>query len=257
MAVLSFDIDQGSGDWDRLRLRIPTASRFSDILTPKTMKMSASRKRYAVEIICARLMNWQPKSLETIEQIEAGRQKEPFAVAQLEEIREVQTRKIGLIRTNDLRFGASPDRVVMDGDRVAITVECKAPTIPMQMNYALMAELAKLEPVNNEVEAYRCQRQGQMKIAECDEAIFFSYHERMPPVYVRNHRDEPFIKRLTEALEQFDDELCVLEEKARSLGAYQAFTELVTPAEAAYDEQQDIATLGKIIDGDMPLAWGG
>jgi hypothetical protein len=49
---------------------------------------------------------------------------------------------------------------------------------------------------------------------------------------VETGRDEVMIKKLSDALEQFSDELEALTEKARSLGMFQAFAEIVTPAEA-------------------------
>jgi hypothetical protein len=231
MPKIEWDIDQGSLDWYKLRATVPTASRFSDIITPKQMKMSASRKKYACQIIAARLLNWQADSLEKIEHIAAGKENEPLAVAQLELIREIETRKVGFVRTNDLRFGASPDRVMMNGDLIQISIECKCPTIPVQFEYLLAAELAAMEPQSSDAEVYKCQRQGQLFVCEADEAIFYSYNERMPAVYVRDHRDEAFIKKLTAALEQFSDELDALEERALSLGAYQAFAEILPPAE--------------------------
>lgn len=240
MAKIDWNLDQGSVDWYKLRATVPTASRFSDIITPKTLKMSASRKRYACEIIAARLMRWQADSLEKIEHIAAGKRNEPIAIAQLELIREVECQRVGFVRTNDLRFGASPDRVVMDGDDIQITVEAKCPTIPVQMEYLLEAELADMEPKSDKTEVYRCQRQGQLYIAEADEAIFYSYNERMPAVYVRDHRDEPFIKKLASALEQFSDELCMLEERARSRGAFQAFAEILSPGDIAVPSEVDM-----------------
>lgn len=234
MPVIDFTIDQNSVDWMKIHSSIPTASRFSDIITPKRMEMSATRKRYACEIIAARLLNWQPVSLDKIEHIEAGKRNEPIAVAQLELIRDVETRRVGIIRTNDLRFGASPDRVVMKGDAVEITVECKCPTIVTQLNYLLREDLAAMKPPSPDVEVYKCQRQGQLFIAEADEAIFYSYNERMPAVYERTHRDEPFIRKLKDALEQFSDELEALDAKARSLGLYQAFEEMKPPIEAEH-----------------------
>lgn len=252
MPRIDWTIDQGSVDWYKLRATVPTASRFSDIITPKTMKMSASRKRYACEIIAARLMRWQADSLEKIEHIAAGKRNEPIAIAQLELIREVECKRVGFVRTNDGRFGASPDRVVMDGDAIQITVEAKCPTIPVQMEYLLEAELAKMDPPSPSVEVYRCQRQGQLFVAEADEAIFYSYNERMPAVYTRDHRDEPFIKKLSGALEQFSDELCLLEERARSLGAYQAFAEILPPGDIEVPSDADMQAA---IDGNYQ--WGG
>lgn len=229
MAKIFWDVDQGSPEWFKLHSTIPTASRFDDIMTPGKMEMAAARKKYACQIIAARLLNWQPDSLDKIKHIEDGRVNEPFAVAQLELIREVETKKVGFITTNDGTIGASPDRVVMTGDTVAITVECKCPTIPIQFEYLLAERLAEMKPASRAAEAYKCQRQGQLLIAEADEAVFYSYNERMPACYVRNYRDEPFIKKLRESLSQFNEELEELTELAKQCGAYQAYAEMRTP----------------------------
>ncbi len=165
---------------------------------------------------------------------QGGRRNEPFAVAQLELIREIETRKIGFITTNDGRFGASPNRVVMSGDAVAITLEFKCPTPPVHMEYLLAEHLAAMVPASRLAEEYRCQRQGRLFISEADEAIFYSYHPQMPACYARDHRDEPFIRKLDAALEQFSDELEALMYRAKSLGAYQIVEEMRAPAETEY-----------------------
>lgn len=237
MPKLYWDVAQGSAEWSKLRTIIPTASRFDDVMTPKKMDMSASRKKYACQIVAARMLNWQPDSLPKIQHIEDGKSKEPFAVAQLEEIREVETKKLGFVTTDNGRFGASPDRVVMVGDAIGITVECKCPTIPEQFEYLLAEKLATMAPVSEAATPYKCQRQGQLLIAEAEEAIFYSYNDRMPACYVRSYRDEPFIKRLTAALEQFHEELEALTELAKRLGSYREFAQMVTPAEAAYGDE--------------------
>lgn len=257
MPKLYWDIEQGSVQWHKLHTTVPTASRFSDIITPTKMEMSASRKKYACQIVAARLLNWQPESLDKIKHIEDGRRNEPFAVAQLELIRGVETKKIGFITTDDGKLGASPDRVVMSGDSVGITVECKCPTIPVQFEYLLAQRLAEMKPASKETEVYRCQRQGQLLIGEAEEAIFYSYNERMPACYVRSYRDDEFIKKLHRALRQFDEELEELTELARSLGSYEAFAEMVTPFDAERGDgirrdplvsEQELATL---IERDM------
>lgn len=232
MPKFYWDLEQGSAEWYNLRATIPTASRFDEIMTPGKMEMAAARKKYACQIIAARLLNWQADSLEKIQHIADGKVNEPYAVAQLELIREVETRKIGFVTTNDGRVGASPDRVVVIDGRVTITVECKCPTIPVQIEYLLAQSLAAMKPASRAVEAYKCQRQGQLWVAEADEAIFYSYNERTPACYIREYRDEVFIRNLAAAVGQFNDELDELTEEARSLGSYQAFMQIVSPVDA-------------------------
>lgn len=262
MPKIYWDVDQQSAAWFKMHSLIPTASRFSDILTPARMEMSASRKKYACQIVAARMMNWQSTSLSKIEHIEDGRAKEPLAIASLELIRDVETKKVGFITSPDGRVGASPDRVVAKGDVIEITVEAKCPTPPVQMEYLLAEKLAAMEPKSKDTEVYRCQRQGQIYVAECDEAIFYSFHERMPACYVRTFRDEPFIKKLQAALGQFNEELDQLTEIARGLGVYQMFPEILPPAEAEHAQNLGDARLMSEAELDglintEHMKWGG
>ncbi len=225
MPKLFWDLQQGSADWYKIRGKIPTSSEFDCIMTPAKRKMSEARYKYACRIIAGRLMNWQADSLEKVGHIADGRMHEPLAVAQLEEIYEVDTVPIGLITTDDGRFGASPDRVANvahDRSSVGLTVEVKCPTIPVQMERLLLGDS----------DAYLCQRQGHLLVAEADKAIFCSYNPRMPLYRVETGRDEVFIKDLRAALEQFSDELEKLTNLAQRLGMFQAFPEILTPAEA-------------------------
>lgn len=224
MPVIDWNINQGSMSWMRVRMGIPTASEFDSVITPKKMELSSARWKYACRLIAGRILNWQADSLDKIKHITDGKENEPLAVARLEILHDIETKAVGFIRTNDLRFGASPDRVVMKGDAVQVTVECKCPTIPKQFEYLLLGH----------DDAYKCQVQGQLYIAEAERAIFQTFNPHTPDYTVDTPRDEPFIKKLRDALEQFSDELEGLDRKARSLGAYQAFAELASPEEAEY-----------------------
>jgi len=252
MPVISWDIQQGTLPWYAVRQGIPTASEFASIITPKKMQISEARKSYQCRLIAERLLNWQADSLDKIRHIEDGKINEPFAVAQIEEIAEIETAKVGFIRTNDLRFGASPDRVAgvnADRTRVDMVLEVKAPTIPRQLEYLLLGH----------DDAYRAQVQGQLWVSEADKAIFYAYNPRTPAYTFETGRDEVFIRNLVQCLEQFSDELEAMTEKARRLGAFQAFAALVPPVEAEYPadsrfrppSEQDIQDM---IDGKHFLA---
>ncbi len=225
MPKFYWDLEQGSADWYKIRGRIPTSSEFDQVMTPAKRKMSESRHKYACRIIAGRLMNWQADSLEKIGHIADGRANEQFAVATLQTLYEINTVPLGLVTTDDGRFGASPDRaanVAPDRNSIGITVEVKCPTVPVQMERLLFGDS----------DAYQCQRQGHLLVADADKAIFCSYNPRMPLYQVETGRDEAFIKDLRAALEQFSDELEKLTNLAQRLGMFQAFPEILTPAEA-------------------------
>ena len=246
MAKPYFDLQQGSIDWYNLRIGVPTASEFDKILTPGTEKISEQRHAYAIRIIAGRILHWQPDSLDKIQHIQDGKANEHVAVVQLELLKDIETTPVGFITTDDGRFGASPDRLVMRGDRIDMTVEVKAPTIPVQLERLLLGH----------GKAYRCQVQGQLWVAEADKAIFGSYQERMPFYMSETGRDEPFIRKLSAAMEQFSDELEVLMERAISFGAYQAFEMLKTPLDAERGDFKE--ALDEFLDGpNNRTDWGG
>jgi hypothetical protein len=221
---------QGSAGWYKARLGLPTASCFDQIMTPKTGKPSESRKKYACRLIAERLMNWQADDLSKIAHIAAGKENEPIAVAKMELVFDIQTQPIGFVKTNDGRFGASPDRVgnvAADRQHVGAVVEVKSPTIPTQMERLIFGDN----------EAYRCQRQGQLWVAEADKAYFFSFNARTPDYLIEDGRDEAFLRKLTDCLERFSDELEEWTAKARSLGPWQSYPDLVPPVDAAYGRE--------------------
>jgi hypothetical protein len=233
MARIYWTVPQGSAAWFKLRAGIPTASNFDKILTPKRAELAAARFKYGCRLVAEKLINWQADALDTIRHIEEGRINEPFAVGQLHAISGVVTHKLGIVTTNDGRFGASPDRAIpahgtpagdIEDGVLAEVIEVKSPTVPKQFEYLLLGH----------DDAYRCQVQGQLYVGEADKATFYSYSDRMPAYHVETGRDEPFIRKLRDALEQFDDELQEMLERAQSLGIYQAFEEARLPADREY-----------------------
>lgn len=243
MAKFYWDIEQGSQAWYSKRNGIPSASMFDSVMTPKTQKLSEARKKYACRLIAERVLNWQADSLERVENIANGRANEPYAVAQLELVYNIETFQIGHVTTNDGRFGASPDRVAgisNDRTRVSTVIEAKAPTVPVQFERLIFEDEA----------AYVCQRQGQIWVAEADKSIFYSYVHRTPGYRVETGRDEPFIKKLVDCLEKFSDELDQWEAIARSRGAFEPFQSLVTPLDAELGEELRHTPLGD----DLPAA---
>lgn len=223
MPIIDWNCQQGTPAWYKARAGIPTASRFADIMTPKQRKPSEKRKKYACQLIAQRLMNWQPDSLEHVEHIANGKANEPIAVAKMEMVFEVETKPVGFIRTNDGRFGASPDRVSEAAKGIDRVIEVKCPTVPVHMGRLLFGD----------DDDYICQRQGQLWVAEADKAIFFSFNPMMPDYMVEDGRDEKFIADLKDCLERFSDELEAWTEQVKRCGEFMAYPDLVPPIDAA------------------------
>jgi hypothetical protein len=143
---------------------------------------------------------------------------------------------------------------------VDTVAEVKCPTILVQMVRLASKEILRIDPKAKVIggKDYACQVQGQLFVAEAETSIFYSYEPRMPAFSLTTHRDEAFIRKLADALEQFHDELEQIEEEVKRYGTFQAFAELLTPLDAARGPETE-RELADIIEGDLgdKLQWGG
>lgn len=205
--MIELDVEQGSPEWLQARIGLPTTSEFDQIITPSKGEYSASAKPYMLRLLVERLTGQAPDSLDGLPAVQRGTVLEPSAVSAYEMETGLTTRQCGLILTNDRRFGASPDRLIV-GD--AGGVEFKCPSSVKHLGYWI-------DGFKNE---YKCQRMGQMLVAELDYVDMVSYHPSLPTARHRLGRDEPFIKLLSSALNRFHDEMMELETKLRATGFF-------------------------------------
>lgn len=215
---------QGSLDWYKARLGIPTSSKFDKIVTPGG-KISAQADKYAYRLIAERLLRETMDDFSGTQWMERGKEIEPDAVAQFQYTQGVELVEVGFITSDDGRLGCSPDRLVKGHPQA---VEIKCPTPWTQIQYLL----------EGPGDDYRPQVQGQLLIGGFDLVHFYSYHPRMPPVYVENYRDAMFQVQLRSALGRFLDALDRMTERARSLGAYVVREEPQLPLDKAYPEAE-------------------
>jgi hypothetical protein len=213
-------IEQGSADWFKLRLGIPTASCFDLIVTPKKCDLSKSAYKYALKLCAERLLNMPTDTVEGVEWMERGREMEPLAVRQYEFQLDAQTVPVGFITTDDGSMGCSPDRLVLDDRKIGLEIKCPSPHV--HLSYLL----------NGMADEYKPQVQGQILIAEFDRADFYSFHPRMPPALIHTTRDEEYLAKLSAALRAFKDQLHEITERALKLGVYQAARDPLAPHEA-------------------------
>ncbi len=204
-----WEIEQRTPAWRKIRSGVPSASQFHRVVTAVKGDLSKSRFGYACELIAARLLNWERRSLDT-EDVVNGREREPSAIRHMEFMHDLETLPVGWVSTDDGRLGASPDRFVK---KTLVPCELKCPSDPVMLRYLLFGQ----------DEDYRPQISGQMFICEADEAIFCAWNPRTPEYFVRTHRDESYIQKLAQHLNQFTDELDMLTDKAKALGLYQAY----------------------------------
>lgn len=217
-------VAQGSLDWYKVRLGIPTASKFDKIVTPQG-KISAQADKYLYRLVAERLLReTMDDQLGAVQWMERGLELEPDAANQFAFVNNVELEDGGFVTSDDGKLGCSPDRLVK-GSRQSVEIKCPAPWT--QIQYLL----------EGQGEAYRAQVQGQLLIGEFECVHFYSYHPKMPPVHVQNYPDHLFLASLRSALGRFLDVLEQKTERARVLGAY-VVAEPQLPIDKAYPEAE-------------------
>lgn len=187
------DVVQGTEEWKRLRLGIPTASQFHRIVTPKGAP-SKSQEAYRHELIAERLLGEEMDDFES-KWMTRGKETELEAVNYYELQRGVDVERIGFILNDARTVGASPDGLVGDDGLAEIKV-CKPST---HVGYLLQDGSAYAE--------HMIQAQGQLWIAQRPWNDLVSYCPGLPSAIHRVERDEVFIKALEKEMREFSEKL--------------------------------------------------
>jgi hypothetical protein len=201
--MIVHDVEQGSKEWARLRMGIPTASNFHKIITPGG-KPSKQAEAYRHHLLAEMLIGL-PIDAPTTAWMDRGVEMEDEAVCFYEFERDVAVRKIGFVTDDAVTLGASPDRLI--GEDGLLEIKCPSPAV--HVGY-LMAE--------GPDDDYRVQLQGQMLVTGRDWVDICAYHPAMPSVIVRVVRNEEFMEKLTEALSLFCAQLRADVDKLEGLG---------------------------------------
>ena len=181
--MIVHDVEQGTQEWLRLRLGVPTASRFGDIYTGSG-KASASADAYMYTLLAEIVAN-EPQQGFVSDAMERGTMMEPEAVSAYEIIRDVTTKIIGFVTNAEGTIGCSPDRMGL---------EVKCPALHTHLKYLVDNKLPT---------KYIPQVQGCILLCEADHWDFMSYHPDARPLIVRVDRDEKYISELSKHLQQF------------------------------------------------------
>jgi hypothetical protein len=197
------DVEQGSSDWIKARLGIPTASRFDRILTP-TGQLSKASVNYMYELIAESIIG-QPCDPAQSQFMERGNELEQEAVDLYEFQKDISVNRIGFCLLEDGSAGCSPDGLVgMDGG-----LEIKCPAAKTHIGYIL--------DERSFYRNYRLQVQGSLYVTERDWWDLLSYNPVLPNPIVRIHRDDDFIEKLAAALREFNDKLAEMRAKVEKM----------------------------------------
>jgi len=203
---------QRSAAWHRARLGIPTASHFDEILTPKTLKPSASATAYLNRLL-SEWITGVPSDSEASGFMERGTALEAQAVSQYGFMHDVEVQKVGIILADDRMVGASPDGLV--GEEGMIEVKCPSAHV----------HVANLL---NGMGGYIGQTQGALWLSGRKWLDLVSFNPAMPPAIVRIQRDEAYAEAMEREMASFLARLKAARVRLLELGCEPAERMLVT-----------------------------
>lgn len=195
------DCEQGSEDWLRARMGIPTASEFSAIMAVgRGDEPSLTRRTYLYKL-AGEILTGEIADGFSTKHTKRGHELEPVARNHYAFLNDVEPLQVGFIRNG--RKGCSPDSLIdING---GLEIKTKLPH--------LQIEVLKSDMVPHEHEA---QVQGSLYVCEREWWDFMSYCPKLPPFIKRVYRDEDYIDRLAKKIEQFNEELDELVEFLRN-----------------------------------------
>lgn len=109
--MIVHDLEQGSPEWFETRMGIPTASRFHEIMTPKTLK--PAKTKYLAHLLAEYLLG-QPLDWGSTVITERGQDLEAEAADWYAFQNDADVLPVGFVTRENGLVGGSPDRLVGD-----------------------------------------------------------------------------------------------------------------------------------------------
>ncbi len=196
-----FTCDQGSSEWFATRAGIVTASEFQTLLMKGKGGGDSVTRRTYMRKLAGEIITGEPMEAFTNAHMERGKLMEQEARDLYAFMTDTEPQQVGFIKSG--RKGASPDSLI--GSDGGLEIKTKLPH--------LLIELLESGEVPSE---HVAQVQGGMWVAEREWWDFVAYWPKLPLFVKRIHRDEAYIKKLSEAVDQFNGELDALVSRIKS-----------------------------------------
>lgn len=186
--IIINDIEQGSAEWNSLRIGKVTASRMKDVLSKgRGTAQSKTAESYMMELLAEKLTG-ESKSFFENDAMRWGTETEPQARSMYELRSGNKVSEVAFIEYDE-SIGVSPDGLIGDDGML----EIKCPTTIMQIRRALTDDYSK---------DYYAQIQMQLWVADRQWCDFLSFDPRLDVeagyLLQRVDRDEEFINDMKE-----------------------------------------------------------
>lgn len=174
--MIIHNCQQGTDEWRKVRVGIPTASCFGKIIKASTMKKSDQRSDYMYELV-EELLTGEPKETYSSKAMERGTRLEPEAINNYSFMNDIEVDQVGFITDDKGNYGASPDGLLGKNGGL----ETKCPNLKTHHGYIKAKRLPNL---------YKPQVLGGILVAEKDYWDFKSYFPCAIPFEIRVHRED-------------------------------------------------------------------
>jgi len=190
----SYNLNQRSEEWHKLRAGIPSCSRFDKILSPKQATPSAAQDTLINELIAESIQ--PPESGFIVSPHAMTPEMEQGVVLEAEarccyelEHAKLPVHEVGFVMHDSGLFGGSPDALV--GEEGGVEIKC--PQLATHIGYVRDGELP---------DAYKLQVHGYLVVTGLPWWSFFSYTRFAAPFHLTIKRDE-FTEKLEKELYVF------------------------------------------------------
>ena len=185
--------EQGTPEWQLVRIGIPTASRFDVLITAKKLEPAdgAGMRTYLCEKLAERLLG-KPIETGSSGYMVRGSAMESQAREWYQFTRDVEVTQAGFVALDDGSAGGSPDGYVGDDGIIEIKT------------YSVTHHIAAL--LEHET-GHAAQCQGLLWLTDRKWVDLVFYSPCLPPIVQRVERDDRYIAKLDVAVQAFTERL--------------------------------------------------
>ncbi len=188
---ITHTMEQGSDEWQAIRLGKVTASKFADAMAGGT----GVTKYKLMDALLGELESGSPEPRYVDKNMEWGTETEPLARQEYEDTYGVKVKQVGFVQLNEF-VGVSPDGLI--GKNGLLEVKC--PKLSTHIKYRRENKLPT---------AYKKQVQGQLWVTGYEWCDFVSYNplSTQPLFRIRVKRDEKLIKEIEDGVNVFVEQM--------------------------------------------------
>jgi hypothetical protein len=195
------DCEQGTEGWFRARMGMPTASEFATVMASgRSGGESKTRRTYMLKL-AGEILTGEPMENYSNAHMERGKIMEDEARGTYALLHDADPQRVGFIVNGPK--GCSPDSLL--GNDGMLEVKTKLPHLALDC-------LLKGEFPAEHV----AQCQGALWVAEREWIDIAVYWPKLPLFVKRAYRDEIYIKKLSDAVDEFNAELAEIVSRVRA-----------------------------------------